>query len=129
MRDINQILQEMGIKEIPKIVRLKNIDAATLFLHELSERRIHEDLKMSLVKLYYDTLNAVNGEDTVGLKDAAIILNTTIEFIFSDIYLASALTKLLIYDFRDCNINHLKNKYKEELKIITEKGEIKNYEN
>lgn len=119
MKVINQILEEMGIETLPRNVRLTKLEATILFLNQLTIRNIEPDFKLSLAKLYYDTLHATSDEDMIPLKDAAIVLNTTIEFIFSDSDLASALTKMVIYDFRDLDLRSLSKKYQEEIKIIT----------
>lgn len=129
MKHISEILKEIELKMKPNNPKITKEEASALVYYQFNLMSINEAFALKFTKLYYDLINNNdNYKKEIPIKDAAIILETTLNFIFSDESLAKSFTKQFLVNYQTKNLDELTKTYQNKINLIKKKG-TKIYEN
>ena len=129
MKHISEILKEIEPKMKPNNPKITKEEASALVYYQFNLMSINEAFALKFTKLYYDLINNNdNYKKEIPIKDAVIILETTLNFIFSDESLAKSFTKQFLVNYQTKKLDELTKTYQNKINLIKKKG-TKKYEN
>lgn len=123
MKHISEILKEIEPKMKSNNPKITKDEASVLVYYQFNLMSINEAFALKFTKLYYDLINNNdNFKKEIPIKDAAIILETTLNFIFSDESLAKSFTKQFLVNYQTKNLDELTKTYQNKINLIKKKG-------
>lgn len=123
MKHISEILKEIEPKMKPNNPKITKEEASTLVYYQFNLMSINEAFALKFTKLYYDLINNNdNYKKEIPIKDAAIILETILSFIYSDESLAKSFTKQFLVNYQTKNLDELTKTYQNKINLIKKKG-------
>lgn len=123
MKHISEILKEIELKMKLNNPKITKEEASALVYYQFNLMSINEVFALKFTKLYYDLINNNdNYKKEIPIKDAAIILETTLNFIFSDESLAKSFTKQFLVNYQTKNLDELTKTYQNKINLIKKKG-------